>query len=181
MAAPSRDNVKNRPLPPPDALPSRFSEHPPAAHRRQISAAGRILHCRARGAQPAALHGPPHRWLDGATFQRPPRSLRREPRPRYRSKKLVVTNVTPSNAATKSMRCPTLWGRPHPSAGRIENASKTCVNAMTAKQPIPQACSAEAKLLRVRKRTTETPRKTQAAASARRPFRTAAPIRNGAL
>src|SRR5207248_7688745 len=78
MAAPPRDNVKHRPSPPPVVLPPRFSERPPAAHRRQISAAGRILHCRARGAQPAALHGPPQRWLDGATFQRPPRSLRRD-------------------------------------------------------------------------------------------------------
>ena len=100
--------------------------------------------------------------LDGATVQCAP-TLLRWCFQRH-SKKLIDTNVTPSNAATKSIRCPMLWGCPQPNAGRTENASKTCVKAMTPKQPTPVACSAETRPRSVRKRAAATARKTQAAA-----------------
>jgi hypothetical protein len=79
------------------------------------------------------------------------------------------------------MRCPTVWGCPHPNVGKTANSSKTCVNAMTPKQPMPKACSAEGRPRRVTNLAAATARKTHAANSARKPFRTAALIRNGAV
>jgi len=74
-----------------------------------------------------------------------------------------------------------LWGWPHPNPGRIENASKTCVKAISPKQPIPRACNAGLSPRRVKKSAAQTLRKTQAAANAKRPFRNEALIGRDAV